>query len=196
MRITDEQMVAATARLMDGSFTVVDVQPDGGQSMRLRFLIPGEAGTFAVRLPLPSANRLKPWLCTIPDNADHAAAMLADFLREEIGTGCAHWAATTVEDGDRVLTLEPYGFRPSDQTQHRRQATTAGPTGIWGWIQENDDPDATPGVREHARLAALPLTYPEVGPAPPAIYRPATATSPSNAPSAPGTAASRPPWNG
>ena len=101
MRITDEQMIAATARLEDSSFTVTDVHPERGQSMRLRFLIPGEAGVFAVRLPLPSADQLKPWLCTIPENADHAAAMLADFLREEVDTGCAHWAATTVEEGDR-----------------------------------------------------------------------------------------------
>lgn len=163
VRITDEQMITAVARLVDRSFTVAEVQPEGGQSMRLRFLIPGEAGTFAVRLPLPSANRLKPWLCTIPENADHAAAMLADFVRDEVDTGCAQWAATTAEDGDRVFTLEPYGFRPSDETQDLGRAKTAWPTGVWGWIQENDDPDATPGGREHATLTALPLTYPEVG---------------------------------
>lgn len=163
MRITDEQMIAATARLEDGSFTAAEVQAVGSQSMRLRFLIPREPGTFAVRLPLPSADHLKPWLCTIPENADHAAAMLADFLREEIDTGCAHWAATTVEDGDRVFTLEPYGFRPADPTRHRQLTKSAGPSGFWGGIQENDDPDATPGGRERARLAALPLTYPEVG---------------------------------
>ncbi len=163
MRITDEQMIAAIARLEDGSFTVADVRPDSGQSMRLRFLIPGEAGVFAVRLPLPSADHLKPWLCTIPENADHAAAMLADFLREEVDTGCAHWAAIDVEGGDRVFTLEPYGFRPADPTRHRQHTKSAGPSGWWGWIQENDDPNATPGGREHARLAALPLTYPEVG---------------------------------
>ena len=68
-----------------------------------------------------------------------------------------------MEDGDRVVTLEPYGFRPGDHTRHRQLTKSAGPGGWWGWIQENDDPDATPGGREHARLAALSLTCPEVG---------------------------------
>ena len=163
MGITDEQMIAATARLEHESFTVVDVQPDGDQSMRLRFLIPGEADVFGVRLPLPSADQLKPWLCTVPENADHAAAMLADFVMEEVDTGCAHWAAITIEGADQLFTLEPYGFRPADQGRHRKLAKSAGPTGYWGWIQENDDPDDTPGGRESARLAALPFSYPEVG---------------------------------
>ena len=43
VRVTDEQMIAATAGLQHGSFSVVDVRPDEGQSMRLRFLIPGES---------------------------------------------------------------------------------------------------------------------------------------------------------
>lgn len=163
MAITNEEMIAATARLQRESFTVVDVRAIDGQLMRLRFSIPAEAGTFAIHLPLPSAPQLKPWLCTIPDNADHAAAMLADFITEEVDTGCADWAATDAEDGDRVFTLEPYGFHPTDQTRHRQLTRSAGPTGWWGWIQEDDDPDATPGGREHARLAALPLTYAEVG---------------------------------
>jgi hypothetical protein len=68
------------------------------------------------------------WLCTIPDNADHTAAMLADFLREEVDTGCAHWAAIDVEGGDRVFTLEPYGFRPADPTRHRQHTKSAGPS--------------------------------------------------------------------
>lgn len=161
--ITDDEMIAATARLKHGSFTVDEVRLAGGGSMRLRFLIPGEAGTFAVRLPLPSVHRLKPWLCTIPDNADHAAAMLAGFIMEEVDTGCARWALTTVEEGDRVFTLEPYGFRSADPIRHRQLLKGAGPTGCLGWIQENDDPDATRGGRELARLAALPFSYPEVG---------------------------------
>lgn len=163
MRITDEQMIAATARLQHRSFTVVDVQPDEGPSMRLRFQIPDEPGVFAVRLPAPSANQLKPWLYTIPDDADHAAAMLASFIMEEVDTGCAQWASTTVEGADRVFTLEPYGFRSSDPIRHRQLTKSAGEHGWEGWVQENDDPDATPGGREYARLAALPFSYPEVG---------------------------------
>ena len=89
--------------------------------------------------------------------------MLADFLREEVDTGCAHSAAINVDEGDRVFTLEPYGSRSADPTMHRQLAKSAGPIGWWGWVQENDDPNATPGGREDARLAALPLTYPEVG---------------------------------
>lgn len=131
--------------------------------MRLRFLIPGESGVFAVRLPAPSADQLKPWLYTIPDDADHAAAMLASFIMEEVDTGCPHWGLTTVEGGDRVFTLEPYGFRSSDPVRHRRLTKSAGPYGWEGWVQENDDPDATAGGRERARLAALPFSYAEVG---------------------------------
>ena len=91
--------------------------------------------------------------------------MLAAFITEEGDTGCAHWAATTPEDGDRVFTLEPHGFPPADRTRHQQLTKSAGPTGWWGWIQEDDDPDTTPGGREHARLAAFPLTYPEAAPA-------------------------------
>jgi uncharacterized protein (UPF0548 family) len=162
-RITDEQMITAVAHLEHRSFTVLEVQPDGGDSMRLRFLIADEPGTFAVRLPLPSTHQLKPWLFAIPDDAAHAATMLAGFLAEEVDAGCAHWASTTREGADRVFLLEPYGFRPADRTGHRHLAERAGPPGCWGWIQENDDRHATPGGREHARLAGLPFTYPQIG---------------------------------
>ena len=67
--------------------------------------------------------------------------MLASFIMEEVDTGCAHWASTTVEGADRVFTLEPYGFRSKDPIRHRQLSKSAGKHGWEGWVQENEDPE-------------------------------------------------------
>ncbi len=155
--------MAAVAELSRDSFKVLEVRADAASLMRVRFRIAGEPGTFAVRLPLPSAKRLNPWLYAIPRDAADAASMLATFLEEEVETGCAGWGLTAAEGPDQVFTLETYGFRPSDETEHRRQVKSVGPDGYRGWIDHDEDEASAAGGRKLARLAASPFTYPEVG---------------------------------
>ena len=95
--------------------------------------------------------------------AEDAAGKLTGFMDEEVATGCAHWAATTLRGSDRVFELAPYGLRRRNDAEHRRLLKAAGRHGWWGLIQEDDDPPDTPASRKRARLATLPLTYPEVG---------------------------------
>jgi hypothetical protein len=59
VRITDEQMIAATARLEDGSFTAAEVQAVGSQSMRLRFLIP--LSTASSWSPVVARRSIRSW---------------------------------------------------------------------------------------------------------------------------------------
>ena len=109
--LSDAEMMEATAAIISSDFAVIDVVQDGEHHMLVRFTIVDQPGGFAIRLPLPSSRELKPWLYTVPDNADDAAGMLAGFIDEEVATGCAHWAATTLRGADRVFELAPYGFR-------------------------------------------------------------------------------------
>lgn len=156
-------MMSATAGIADRSFTVTAVHLLAHHSMRVSFTISGEPGRFAVILPLPSSPDLKPWLWGIPDSAEDAADSLALFIKEEVETGCAHWALTARSGQDQLFELASYGFRRADTAEHRRLLKSAGTDGRSGRHHENDDPTQTPGGQEQARLAALSFSYPEVG---------------------------------
>ena len=161
--VGDAEMIAAAAAMTSEHFTVTEVVADSDGHMLIRFSVPEEPGQFAVRVPLPSSRRLKPRLYAIPENVRDAAVMLRGFLDEEVATGAVHWAAIADRGRDRLFEITPYGFRHADPAEHRRLTKAAGPEGWWGWVQEDEDCGATPAVRERARLAALPFSYPEVG---------------------------------
>lgn len=163
MPITDAAMISAAAGIADRSFKVTAVDLLADHSMKVSFTISGEPGGFTVILPLPSSPELKPWLWGIPEDAEDAADSLALFIREEVETGCAHWALTVRSGHDQLFELASYGFRRADPAEHRRLLKSAGVDGWSGRHHENDDPTQTPGGREQARLAALTFSYPEVG---------------------------------
>jgi len=100
--ISDEDMISAAAAMASGNFSVRAVTADVDDWMLIRFTIAGQIGGFAVRLPLPSSRRLKPWLYSIPEDAEAAAVMLKLFLDEEIDIGCPQWAATTRRGSDQI----------------------------------------------------------------------------------------------
>jgi hypothetical protein len=161
--ISDEQMIAAAAAMSSHDFSVINVNRDGDGWMTVRFAVTAEAGTYGVRLPLPSSGALKPWLYDIPEDAADAAGMLTIFLDEEVSTGCVGWARTTTRDGVRIFEVAPYGFRRSDDAEHRRMLRHSGADSWWGQIQENDDPAQTPGGRKLAQIQLQRLTYDQVG---------------------------------
>jgi len=69
------------------------------------------------------------WLYLPPVDASDWASMLRIWMDEEILTGAANWAATTVSQGVTYFEVELYGFRRSDDAEHQRLVKVMTETG-------------------------------------------------------------------
>lgn len=58
--------------------------------------------------------------------------MLNVFIQEEIDTGAADWAATTISPQGVMFELAPYGFRRKDDHEHTGLLRDSGPFGWHG----------------------------------------------------------------
>lgn len=82
--------------------------------------VDGDERNFGIRLPLPSSDGIEVWLYVAPNDAQDWTGMLGIWMDEEILTGATSWAALTLLDDVHYFTVELYGFRSADESEHER----------------------------------------------------------------------------
>ena len=92
-----------------------------------------------LKLNLPSSGQLQPWLYARPSDALDWVEQLVTWTDEEVFTlGLGDSRARLIEGGESYVVAEVYGWRRSDQDEHARLLSSAGPFGWFGNVYGDD----------------------------------------------------------
>jgi hypothetical protein len=91
----------------------------------LQIAIAGDDREFGLVLPAPWTDSAQWWIYNFPVDPQYWAEMLKHWIEEQIDTGAAGWATLQERDGVHYFVAEPYGFRPQDESEHRRLLSLA-----------------------------------------------------------------------
>jgi hypothetical protein len=101
------------------SYDITDVH--GGNGF-VDFALMQLSGAHArLRLSLPSSRKPQPWLYAHPEDAEDWVGQLLTWLDEEVFTlGLVEGRVRQIENGESYVTVELYGWRLSDVSEHER----------------------------------------------------------------------------